>query len=245
MIALLTADIKFFQPLHFYKYEPEYRTDIVVIGEMNNKLMYIAVDRASEGVLTRHSITYKSNTTRLFNVYFPGLHHTDLILKHAFGFYRMNGTTVLTTIFIVQYHPGTKNYFLTQCNMTNHSASSMELIAIRKYLDTPNEFHDVMIRKSSVYTDDKVISDYDVYIMHIGFDDRGKKCVDGIRVLTTDDEKSEFESMYNLSLVKTVYPVVDQWSGKNFRFYDMPEDVEQHTFDFSTGMGVFRFTTDT
>ena len=241
MIPIVTANILFFQPMHLYQFTPEYNLDVVLIGETNHRLSYIAIDRATENVVARHAIPYRSATTRAFKPYFPSLYQTDLTLENAFGIYRIFNDDVLVTFFIVQKHPGSKKYFLAQCNMKNHDLRTIEYLGIINHTNTTNSFLDIMIRKSSVYTDTKSISEYDAYIMIKGTNERNTNCVEGIRVLITDSEKSEYEKSHNLSFIETIYPVVDQWTGRNFRFYDFPGKVIDHSFSFSTGMGVLRF----
>jgi hypothetical protein len=242
MIPIITANIKFFHPLHLYQNAPEYNLDALVIGEKNDRLMYVVLDRNSEAVLTRHAIPYKSATTRLFNTYFPEMDQTDTTLVHAFGFYRVYDDKNLATIFIVQQHRASRRYYLAQCNILDHDTSDFELMAISKYLDVEIKFIDVMIRKSSIYTDTKSVSDYDTYIMSTSANAKGRECVDGIRVLVTDEDKVEFAEVNNCTLLPTDFPIVDQWTDDRFKFYDLPEHVQEHAFNFSTGMGLIRFS---
>lgn len=244
MIPLITGNVLFYNSLHPYVYTDDYIYDIIVVGEENGKLVYVVVDKTTYAITERHIIPYKSKSARLFKPYCPYLYQTDLQLSSAVGFYRIVGTHIITTLYIVQYHPIRKTYYLAQCNMKDHDITSIELVPIISCLDTKKQLIDVMLRKASVYTDTKSVSDYDVYMMYKGLDPNNRECVSGIRILVTEEAQEEFATTMNLSFLPSEFPIFDQYTSAHYRFYDIPPRTTEMSFNFSTGMGIVRFEED-
>ena len=70
-------------------------------------------------------------------------------------------------------------------------------------------------------------------------DDVSNKYIRKVNVAVTEEQKQELIPL--IENVNTVYPIVDQWND-DVVIFRLPNNIKEYEFDFSSGMGLLRFS---
>ena len=110
------------------------------------------------------------------------------------------------------------------------------------------------IKKDISFNDYTELSTIQTYLMYIDIENSvtgsiQKSFIRGLRVLVTNDEKTEFQTKFPeiTNFPNIMYPVVDTWSPhtQQMMFMRLTEDCEKAAFNFTTGMGFINFSNNT
>ena len=239
LLDLHSGSIKLYSTISHYDHDYVTYDLVTVVNSYNQLLMYV-VNRSKVTLHKKISIPYLSSTIELLKPDFPFVSQTTVELNQVFGMYDDAKNHV--TLFLQLYHRLQKTIFLIQVDMDNFDISTINILPVENLCHSKKIVLGIMSKKDMTFTDAKIISIRDTYIMIVNTDDPaviGGKSVEGIRVLMTDEEKQEFSNKFtNITLPDTKNPVVDIWNEQRYRFYNLPKDTTTINVSFSTGMAV-------